>query len=267
MADSSESKLPNYLPFISFVATAAWIAVGWCERFHHPPVGTYIGTFAFVAAIVTIWPPQSRWAKAAWVLVFGAFLVLELTTLYQQRKEDSNAEHDKTVAEDNRFADLLRVEHESFGKVLRLNQQQFAATMGESKGSSSYVWFLAIYRPQGDLTVMMGNDAKIPVRGVDLEIVEIPPRGTPNRDNVIWFNLMNPRLVHIGDVKPGFQEAPFALPPGRYNIRIITRMGMFHESIEALRDSALPHGWNETYCIMGRNSSTVLRGKCPPINN
>ncbi len=132
MADSPESKLPNYLAFAVFAITAGWLILNWFERFHHPPVGTYIGIFAFVAGIVTIWPPQNRWAKAAWVLVFGAFLALELSTLYQQRAEDSDTEQANTKAEDDRFAGLLNTEHESFGKVLEQNQKQFDATMKKS---------------------------------------------------------------------------------------------------------------------------------------
>jgi hypothetical protein len=266
MDDSPGSKLSNYLPLVALVITALWVAADWLKRLHHPPVGTYIAIFAFVGAIVTIWPPQSRWAKAAWVLVFGAFLVLEITTLYQQRGEDSYSELAKTVAEDNRFAGLLKAEHKSFGKVLKQNQEQFVATMRESRGGAGYVWFLALARQQGEVPMMMVNDAKIPVRGVDLEIVEIPPKGTPNRLNITAFNMMNPRQVHIGDVKPGFQEAPFKLSPGRYDIRIITRMGIFDEHLEAVRDSSSPDGWNETYCVTRNNSSTVLKGTCPTDN-
>ncbi len=59
-----ESKLPDYLSLVGFVTTALWVAIDWYERFHHPPVDTYIGILAFVAAIATLWPPQNRWAKA-----------------------------------------------------------------------------------------------------------------------------------------------------------------------------------------------------------
>ena len=72
------------------------------------------------------------WAKAAWVLGFGAFLALELSTLYQQRAEDSDTEQANTKAEDDKIAGLLNTEHESFGKVLEQNQKQFDATMKKS---------------------------------------------------------------------------------------------------------------------------------------
>lgn len=136
MADSPE-KVPNYLSFSVFAITLGWIALNRFERFHHPPVGTYIAIFAFAAAILTIWPPQNRWAEAAWVLVFGIFLALELSTLYQQRIDDSNSEQIKTKAEDDRFAGLLKVEYDNFGKVLDQNQRQFDTTMATFQTQSA----------------------------------------------------------------------------------------------------------------------------------
>ena|ERR1022692_897486 len=110
---------------------------------------------------------------------------------------------------------------------------------------------------------MIGNDNKIPVRAVDLEIVTIPGKDSPNRDQQIANSVFNPRLVHIGDVSPGFKEASFTLAPGEYDKRIITRLGVFNERIQALRGPLVRGGWQEKYCIMRNNSSKVLRGECP----
>jgi hypothetical protein len=256
------SRVSNWLPLATLAMLAVWI---WGSRKFYlaPPVGLCIGVLAFVAAVVTIWPPSHPWAKAGWFIVFGGFLVLEITTLYRQRADDQQTVREKKKEEDDRFAGLLKTQQDNFYGVLKQNQREFDATMGEVRGSSGYVWFLAKARTEGDLRVMMVNDNKAPVRGVDIEIVTIPAKGVPNREEQIGYNVLNPRTVHIGDVVPGFKEAPFTLAPGRYYIRIITRLGIFNEKLEALRGPSLPHGWREKYCVFKSNPSKVLRGECP----
>lgn len=261
--ESRGQKIIDRLPLAVLLFLGSWVWLSQQLQPKHQPVGFYIGVLAFVAAVVTIWPPEHAWAKAGWIIIFGGFLVLEITTLYQQRKEDADTADDNRVAEDNRFANVLKSQQESFARVLKQNQKQFDATIGEVRGSAGYVWFLALARDTGDLPVMMGNENKSPVRGVDLEIITIPPKESPNRDQQIANSVFNPRLVHLGDVGPGFKEAPFALAPGNYNIRIITRLGVFDERIKALRGPGVPDGWQEKSCILRNNSSVVLRGECP----
>ncbi|HEV3482961.1 MAG TPA: hypothetical protein VGR97_11620 [Candidatus Acidoferrales bacterium] len=258
-----KSKVSNYLPLVTLILLAVWIIVSRLKNLSHPPVGTFIGVLAFVAAVVTILPPDSSWSKATWLIVFGGFLVLEITTLYQQRVDDLQTDREKTTQENNRFAGLLKTQQDHFADVLKQNQREFSTTMGEVKGSPGYVWFVALARTAGDLPVMMGNDNKVPIRGVDLEIVSIPPKGSLNELNQIANNVFNPRLVHIGDVSPGFQQAPFTLAPGKYDIRIITRLAVFNEHLEVIRGSSVPHGWLETFCVLKNNSSKVVRGECP----
>jgi hypothetical protein len=190
------------------------------------------------------------------------FLVLEIRTLYRQRSEDQETDRSKRVEEDNRFAGLLREQQESFAHVLEQNQRDFDATMSETKGSAGYVYFFALARETGPLPVMMVSNNKEPIRDVNLEIINAPANGSLEELQKYAASVFNPRLVHIGDVSPGFKTAPFILEPGRYEIRVMTRLSMFTERLEALRGQTVEGGWHEDYCLAKANSSKVLQGKC-----
>jgi hypothetical protein len=255
-------RMGKFLPFLTLIILTVWALYIWRHP-THAPVGIYIGILAFVAAIVSILPPDNSRAKAVWCLVFGGFLVLEIATLYQQRNIDRQADIDKKKAEDDRFAGLLKTQQDHFADVLKQNQHDFDATMGEVRGGSGYVSFLALARDSGDLPVMMLNENKGPIRGVDLEIITIPPKGAPDRLEQFAKSTFSPRLVHIGDVSPGFKQAQFTLAPGNYQIRIITRLAVYDEFLEAIRGTAVPGGWSEKSCVIKNGTSEVLKGTCP----
>jgi hypothetical protein len=132
--ETNRQRISSILPFATIIIIASWIAVSCFTNLARPPVGTYIGVLAFFAGLVTLFPPDNEWAKAAWFLVFGGFLVLEITTLYRQRVEDVETANNARIAEDNRFADLLAEENKNFAKVLEKNQQAFDITMGRMGG-------------------------------------------------------------------------------------------------------------------------------------
>jgi hypothetical protein len=256
-----KKRTANTLPFVMLLALIGWVLYLW----HHPiqePVGTYIGALAFVGAVVSIVPPENSWSKAACFLVFGAFLVLEVTTLYHQRAEDRATDLAKRKEEDDRFAGLLRAQQKSFTDVLDQNQREFSATMGEVKGGPGYVFFFAMARETGELPLMMVNNNKVPIRGVDLEIINVVPKDAPDNFEQYKKSILNPRVVHIGDVQPGFKQTEFTLPPGKYFIKISTRLGVFNERLEAIRGASVPGGWHQEFCLMKENSSKILEGKC-----
>ena len=130
--EETKRKLGNWLSLAYLLSLAVWMLY---LRHHpvRPPVGTYIAFLAFVGALVSIWPPEDKWAKGACFIVFGAFLVLEITTLSHQQSEDKESDRQKRVEEDNRFANLLKEQQRSFADVLSQNQQEFNATMGGLK--------------------------------------------------------------------------------------------------------------------------------------
>jgi hypothetical protein len=135
-------KCANWSPTVSIALLILWFLVYGKIGISNPPVGFYIGVLAFVAAIVSIMPPDNGKARAGWFLFFGTVLALEVTTLYQQRAddvrlaEDNRAHEDNEVAktrrlENDRFADILKHQQESFTKALQENQTQFNRTIGK----------------------------------------------------------------------------------------------------------------------------------------
>ena len=152
-AADHDKKLAKWLPVVAFVSLVLWSLISRTFQIGHPPVGTYIGILAFVAAVVTLWPPDSGRGNALWLLVFGGFLMQEVTTLYQQKHDDEQQratdqmEEDNRFAnlrtqEDNRFAALLKTQNESFGQVLKQNQDEFRETikgLGNLAGASGRI--------------------------------------------------------------------------------------------------------------------------------
>jgi hypothetical protein len=59
------------------------------------------------------------------------------------------------------------------------------------------------------------------------------------------------------------EAAQFKLAPGNYQIRIITRLAVYDEFLEAIRGTAVPGGWSEKSCVIKNNTTKVLQGKCP----
>ena len=174
------TKISASLPFITAALIAVWIAVLAAFHVHHPPVGTYIGVLAFVAGIMTIWPPleKARWATAFWVFSFGALLVLEINTLYSQHGEDEVTAKENRIQEDDRFASLLKSQQDSFAQVLRQNQDTFDQTrkrmegivrlskegISQVTGGDSFPEALVILAPQnGMLPVVMNNHGNYPL--------------------------------------------------------------------------------------------------------
>jgi hypothetical protein len=128
MEDSSQkgNKLAQRLSWVAFILSAVWLLISWRWRIAHPPVGTYIGILAFAAAVMTLWPPPNRWSRAAWIMVCGVLLVLEITTLYRQRSEDDSAAEIARKTEDERFE-----------KILKQNQKEFDATVDRFQSLST----------------------------------------------------------------------------------------------------------------------------------
>jgi len=249
MAEESASfnrkRFVNWLPLATFGVVAVWILASRMLAVPHPPVGLYIGVLAFVAAIVTIWPPERPWSKAVWLLVFGAFLVLEITTLYQQRHDDEVTADANRKNEDDRFAN-----------VLDQNQADFAATMSDMEsvlskqdktllqtmGGPAFPLFLPVYpavsSPSGIvLPVKVINSVSTrgtPQRPLPLVDVSVDISIEPRNGNIqeAANSMFHSPHYNLGTILPGVFETTIQLLPGRsYNLIITTRRGFFREMI------------------------------------
>jgi len=252
-------RIANWLPIGVFLFLVVWLYISRIFNVGHPPIGTYIGALAFVAAIVTIWPPNNAWAKAAWFLVFGWFLVLEITTLYQQRADDKRSDREKTKEEDDRFAGLLKAQQDNFAQVLDDNQKHFAATlrnfdqlgrlstesMEELTGGDTWVAFVVVPNfPLGDpptyelLCQITGrhplHEVSARIRSDSQEGVIVDPRG-----NV----LKRGKATHVFDMVTLLDKIPtllignqgltgFRVGIGKYYILTYSHNGYLGETLE-----------------------------------
>jgi hypothetical protein len=110
----------RWLPFFVLVVIFGWLLFVHFLKPPHPPIGSYIGSLALLVAVVTIWPPESNWSKAAWLMVFFALTGLEISTLYQDRTENQEQQ-----------AKARRDEDDRFDGILKQNDNQFKATISE----------------------------------------------------------------------------------------------------------------------------------------
>jgi hypothetical protein len=134
MSERVVQRIPNLLPAIAVVLFVGWFYIVHVLLVIHPPVGLYIGLLAFAAAVETIWPPDKAWPKGLWLLVFGALLVAEITTLYEQRHDEEKTQQANKKTEDDRFAGLLKSQENDFATVLSQNKKQFDATLSQLNG-------------------------------------------------------------------------------------------------------------------------------------
>jgi hypothetical protein len=263
-------RLANWMPALVLLVLMAWMLYLWHHPVH-PPVGTYIAILAFVGAVVSIFPPDNKWAKAACFLVFGAFLVLEITTLYQQRSDDQQTDRDKRKEEDNRFACLLKDQQASFAGVLSQSQQQFAATMkqfGENvrtiTGGNS---FPIVESPLLQITPNT-FPLIIQVRGhYDLYDVEVDVARLPELDlgTQKWFKEMlagtnqNLKTAVIGNVShKAAKIIPITITASEdgsiteYSINVFARNGVTHESFR-LRKNLKSGTWESSFKVLEGN--------------
>jgi len=260
---SRNQQVCNWLSIILLVMLALLFAISRLLHIPHPPVGTYIGVLAFVAAVVTIWPPDNEWAKAAWILVFGGFLVLEVSTLYQQRSEDTLTDRAKTREEDDRFTGLLKAQQDNFAQVLRDNQQHFDETLRhferlgrlstesieELTGGDSWVWFLVVPNlPNGNpptYELSMRVEGKHPLHDVTAGLRIDSPGGVII--NAQGSVLKRGEATHAFDMVSLLNNTPTLLlghsgPTGvrvglgKYYVFIYARNGYMGETLELAYD-------------------------------
>jgi len=238
-------RVVNWLPLVVFILLVCWFWTSHVFTIPHPPVGLYIGILAFMAGVVTIWPPDNSWSKAVWLLVFGGFLVLEITTLYKQQGEDQATAEANRKAEDRHFEDVLKQNQEDFDatmdgmkSVLTKQDQALLQTMG----GAAYPLFLPVYpavsSPNGIvLPVKVINNIntrgapKKPLPLVDVS-VDVSIAATRGNIQEAANSMLHSPHYNLGTIIPGVFETPIQLQPGRsYNLIITTRRNFFREFV------------------------------------
>jgi len=118
-----------------WILLAAIIAACGIFWLHPQPVG-YAVTVLGAAIGVMGFREMPYTQRVLMTIAILAFAVIELRNIHQDQISTEAREKQDRIAEDNRFATLLRTEAENFGKVLDKNQTAFDATMRRMEGLS-----------------------------------------------------------------------------------------------------------------------------------
>lgn len=238
--EDHDKKIAKWLPPVSILLLVIWICISRIFVLSHAPAGTYIGILAFVAAVVTIWPPDSPWAKAAWFVIFGGLLALELNTLYEQRQKDEAQRVEDRKQEDDRFAGLLKSQQDSFAEVLRKNQQEFDSTIGrlegirrvasenldELTGGKSFCFFLMNVSPrqlEGQHRLTLFVVGKHPMHNVSAQIQTVHTKDELDVTQQVLS--MHGIPLGEGNFIPGAHSVSEMAPLGHYFILIFAANG------------------------------------------
>jgi len=185
------------LPFVfAFVFAVLFILEIFSPGLHiYPPVGAYIAFLAFLAGLVTVWPPEHPRGRTAWVMVFLLIAALEICNLYRDR-----AEHDAIQAR------VRKEERDSFGAIagrieasIAKNDADFQATMKQSgnilettTGGSSLCYIRFAFRGNA-ATVVVLQIGNFPLSDVTLTLLD--------NDNLDSNNL--PRTLGLPPIEIG----------------------------------------------------------------
>ncbi len=176
------------------IVVAVYVGIANWQEFY-PPIGAYIAVLAFLAVVVTIWPPENAWGKAAWLVIFFIAMGMEVQNLFHERSENQSAQSAAKKAEDDRFADLLKDQHESFAKVLDRDQERFEKTVGrlssisktatEALGNVTGGDSYSVMGPVGpilrSLRPSFGHYGKYPLYQLNVQISDVTDQDDPKR--------------------------------------------------------------------------------------
>ncbi|MGD0577575.1 MAG: hypothetical protein ABSC08_01475 [Bryobacteraceae bacterium] len=129
----------HWLPPVMVGSLAVWSLLVWGLQLY-PPVGVYISILAVLGVIVTIWPPESNWGKAAWLLVFFGLMGFEISSLFYHERQQAE-EHARDIREEkcalNRILQdgqdhvrsILSQGETNLQNILKQQQRDFSTTM------------------------------------------------------------------------------------------------------------------------------------------
>ncbi len=233
----------HWLPPIVLLAVLSWLASVLYFNPPSPPIGVYMGGLACLAAIVTIWPPQSSWSKAAWMLVFFAMFGLEIHTLYKDRETNQSQQRAARKESNDAFksiADGLKI-------AITENQRAFDATMSRMKGlgeisaenlaqqtgGKTFCFYLASALPESDgshaLTLFVTG--KHVMKNLAAEYYAEPtPNSTPQEAYSSF--LLRKMIIPGRDVLPGAHMSDVHLNPGAYQFNFWAVNGWIQQSLK-----------------------------------
>ncbi len=289
-------RLRDHLRHHSFFSLVQIIAVStafyWWR--HLPVPGYAIGVLAVLAAVMSVHSEVRLWQKATWILLMGAFLVLEFRAIEKDRDEYAKAEHSRRIEENDQFQNIAH----GLTAAIQQSQVQFAATMSrfdattsrmesilqkeertaelakqnldQTTGGDGYVYLLVAPRgplnpPPDKWPLVIMNSADIPISDVSVFITEIPSLGDSPEERLkkIIFGVQLPTITTVRPLRQGGEVLSYSLDAKSYQAILRTRNNQFSETIRILPNSASPDGFAITYDVYRIGDGERKRLCCP----
>lgn len=171
----------KWLPPLVLLALTVWMPLA-AKRAWYPPIGVYIAIVAVGAIVVTIWPPESKWRKAAWLAIFFWLGGFEIHNLYRDRDEHDAREREAREHEAKAFSKI----GEGIQNSIMQAQTDFNATMerlegvrskeetnlAETTGGNSFPYIIMAGFSQNELIAQLGVCGTHPLHQVHVTIVD-----------------------------------------------------------------------------------------------
>ena len=280
----------RWLPTILLISALVWVAFVYFLEPARPPIGLYIAGVGVLAIVITIWPPERNWSKAAWLGVFFALTGLEIVTLYQERTENQTQQRNTRKEENDAFKSIA----DGLTTSINNNQKAFEATMQKMQalaalssdaiktttGGDGYcsMYFLnVVTEANGSVTarVSIANEGKYPMYGILASIINLEEQVEAQKRSGITFDTINAGKtdLSIGDLTP----KPFGLlwptpvvlsrtdRPTRLVVRFSSTRGLPWAEVVNIRK--VGNGWSVATQISREDQhgkSKVLRTNIPP---
>src|SRR5216684_9289237 len=104
VATRAQSHRHLFFDLVQFVAVP--LIVWWW--YDLPSPGFAIGVVALLAAVMSTQGDMRGWQKATWMLLIGAFVILEFRAIYKDRVDATLADTQRRISENAQFLTIIR---------------------------------------------------------------------------------------------------------------------------------------------------------------
>jgi hypothetical protein len=204
-ADAAVEQLRQHWFFEILQLCAVLMAVYWWPWRRLPVPGYAIGVLALLAAIMSLHTEMGRWHKVVWILLVGAYLVIEFRAIKKDRTEYATLEESRRAEQNNQFNDIA----ENLKKSMQQSHIQFSETtaginrtLSTITGGDTVCYVIA--SPIGsEFLLVLATRGANPLHGVSTEMVD--------QDAMISMFRNNPKGVSFETIQSQTTYFPMQL--------------------------------------------------------